>query len=147
IEHAEHSSHGQAAPGAFRQEGIDTVAAVVRHDLGQVELGVGVHVEEVSDLSAGVSVRVCPSAQRKAGAMTMDFLAKLPGVRHASRWADALVAAENDERLESVLMRAVRIREAIVERMLGREKRHDLRSRHVAAEIRDQMSQVVFLLE
>ena len=64
----------------------------------------------------------------------------------ASRLPDALVAAEDDERLEAVLLRAIRVRQAVVERVLARQERDDLRSRHVAAEIDDEVPEVVFFL-
>ena len=45
-----------------------------------------------------------------------------------------------------MLDRAVGVAKAVVERVLGGEERDDLRSRHVAAEVRDEMPQVVFFL-
>jgi hypothetical protein len=44
-----------------------------------------------------------------------------------------------------VLLRAFRVREAVVGRVLAGEKRHDAIARHVLAEVRDEMPEVVFL--
>ena len=59
---------------------------------------------------------------------------------------DVLVAAEHDERLEAVLLRAFRVGNAVVHRVLARQERDHLRPRHVAAQIDDQVPEVVLLL-
>ena len=64
----------------------------------------------------------------------------------APRRTDVLVAAEDDERFESVLTGAIRIREAVLRRVLAREEGDDVRSRHVAAKVDDEMPEVVLFL-
>ena len=64
----------------------------------------------------------------------------------ASRRADALVAAEHDQRREAALVRALGVGQAVLERVLRGQERHDALARHVVAEIRHEMAEVVFLL-
>src|SRR4029079_7131089 len=99
---------------------------------------------EMADLSSRFSVRVCPPSERERRNPAPDFLPELPGVFDASSRADALVAAEDDERLKAVIARAIRVREAVVERMLAGQKRHDARAWHVGAEVDDEVSKIVF---
>ena len=58
-----------------------------------------------------------------------------------------LVAAEDDQRVEAVLVRAIRVRQAVVHRMLAREERHDAGPRHIDPEVDQQMAEVVLLLQ
>jgi len=55
------------------------------------------------------------------------------------------VAEGVETQLQKELLRALGVRQAIRERVLRRQKRHDALARHVPAEIRDEMPQVVFL--
>ena len=98
----------------------------------------------MADLSSRFSVRVCPPSERERRNPAPDFLPELPGVFDASSRADALVAAEDDERLKAVIARAIRVREAVVKRMLAGQKRHDARAWHVGAEVDDEVSKIVF---
>ena len=73
-------------------------------------------------------------------------LAQLPRVLERPRPADMLVAAEHDERRKAVVHGLVRIGEAELQRVLGREKRDDLVAADGVAEVGDEMAQVVFFL-
>ena len=73
-----------------------------------------------------------------------QHLAQLPRVLDRPRRADRLVAAEHDERRKPALMRPVGVRQAVLDRVLRRQERDDALARHVAAEIGDEMPQVVF---
>src|SRR5262249_18742930 len=44
------------------------------------------------------------------------------------------------------LARAVRVRQAVIDRVLGGQERHDALARDVAAEVRDEMAEIVFLI-
>jgi hypothetical protein len=63
-----------------------------------------------------------------------------------SAWrSHRLVTAEHHERREPVLVGALRVRKTILERVLRREKRDNALARNVAAEVRDEMPEIVFL--
>ena len=79
--------------------------------------------------------------------MAADVLAQLPRVLDAARWSDALIAAKDDQRLEPMLRRSIGIRETVLERMLRRQERRDARARDGAAEVVDEMAEVVLFLE
>jgi hypothetical protein len=66
---------------------------------------------------------------------------------HTAGRADALVAAEHNQRFETLLIRAFRVSETVFERVLRREERDDARSRHVAPHVADEVAKVVLLLE
>src|SRR3712207_6953893 len=51
-------------------------------------------------------------------------LFRSPRMFDAARRAHALVASQNNERLEPLLLGAIRVREAVLQRMLAREERH-----------------------
>ena len=91
-------------------------------------------------------MRVRPTAERKIGHAPPDFVAQLPGMLDASRRPEALVSAQHHQRFESVMMRAIRVGEAVVERMLARQKGHHARTRHITAQVDDEMAEVVFFL-
>src|SRR3954451_12294435 len=116
----------------------------MRHDLRQVELGVGVFGEEVSDLRGGGSMRVRPASERQARDAPPDLFPQLPRVLDASPRSDALVAPKYNQCLESVVMRPVCVRETVVERVLAGEERHDSRARYVAAQIDHEVAEIVF---
>src|SRR5439155_3971458 len=85
-----------------------------------------------------------PAAERDRVIALAQERSELPSVLDAPRDADALIAAEHDERLKPVLVRAVGIRQAVLERMFRRQDRHDVLARCVAAEIDDEVPQIVF---
>jgi hypothetical protein len=116
---------------------------VVRDDLREVEIRVRFRRQQVLDLPPGVSVRVCPATQPQARLPRADRLAELPGMRKTPRRSDRFVPAEHDERREPLLDRPVGVGEAILERVLARQERHDACARHVGAEIRDEVPEVV----
>jgi D-cysteine desulfhydrase family pyridoxal phosphate-dependent enzyme len=116
---------------------------VVRHDLCEEELSVRVLVQQVSDLADRVTVWIRPAPERKIGHALTNLLSQLPGMRDAAWRAKALVTAEHNECAEPVVVGAIRIGEAVINRVLAREKRHDARSRDVGPEIDDQVSEVV----
>ena len=62
---------------------------------------------------------------------------------HATRGAKALVSSEHHERLEAVMMRAIRVGETVIERMLASQERHHTRPRNIGAQIDDEMTKVV----
>ena len=73
-------------------------------------------------------------------------LPELPGVFNTPGHTDRSVAAEHDERGESVLMRTFGVREAVIERMLRREERHDVVPRDILAQVQHQMAKIVLFL-
>src|SRR6185436_12542153 len=133
VEDAEHP--GQSKPPAlcFGEEALHGGTAVMRHDLCQVELGGRAIVEEVRHLRRGVAVRVGPAAERDLSVARADHLAQLPRVLDAARRPDVLVAAEDHERLEAVMARAVRVGQAELCRVLAGQEGDHVRARHVAA--------------
>ena len=66
---------------------------------------------------------------------------------HAPRRPDVLVAAEDDEGIEPVVVRAIGVGHAVLRRVLARQEGDDVRARDVAAEIDDQVPEVVFFLQ
>jgi hypothetical protein len=104
-------------------------------------------VEQVGNLVGDIGVRVGPAAEQQPRLVLPDRLTELPGVLDAPRRPDALVAAEDHQRLEPMLDRAIGVGDAVVERMLAGEERHDRPARHLAADVADQVPQVVFLLQ
>ena len=76
-------------------------------DLRQVELRVKVGRGEKIDLPLGVAVWVRPAAERDGVIALAQHLPELPRVLHASRRADELVAAENDQGRKTALLRAL----------------------------------------
>ena len=91
-------------------------------------------------------MRIGPASERQRVVPFAQQSPQLPGVLDAARRADRLVAAEHDERREAVLVRPLGVREAVLERVLRRQKRHNPLARHVEAEIGDEMPEVVFFL-
>ena len=91
-------------------------------------------------------MRVRPAAERDPVIAPAEHLAQLPRVLDAARRAHRFVAAEHDQRRKAVLMRALGVRQAVLERMLRRDERHDALARHVVAEIDHEMAEVVFFL-
>jgi hypothetical protein len=146
IEHAEDAWYRQPTAGGFVEEVRHAIAAVMRDDLRQVELRGRMGVEEVVDLRRRIAVRIRPAPERQRRHPPPDPLAQLPRVLDTAGRSDAPVAAEHDERIEPLLVRAVRVTEAIVERVLARQKRHDARPRHVGAEVDDEVAEVVLFL-
>jgi hypothetical protein len=116
---------------------------VVADHLRQIELGVNVRRDQELDLLLRVGVRVRPAAQRDRVIAYAQQLAKLPGVVDRPGWAHQLVASEHDQRRKPALERALAVREAVLERMLGCQDRHDALAGNVASKICDQMAQVV----
>src|SRR5207247_4046526 len=74
------------------------------------------------------------------------YPAELPRMLDGPRNADRFVPAEHDERREPVLVSALRIRQAVLERMLRGQKRDDALARDVGAEIEDEMAEIVLFL-
>ena len=115
-------------------------------DLRQEELRVRVVGGEVIDLALGIGVRVGPAAEGERVIALAQHLPQLPGVLDRSRRADALVAAEHDQRRKSILVRAIRVRQAVLDRVLRRQEGHDALARHVEAEVGDEVTEVVFFV-
>ena len=113
-------------------------------DLGQEELRVRVFGDEEVDLAIGIGVRVRPAAERERVIALAKHLPQLPRVLDRPRRADALVAAEHDQRRKPALVRAVRVRQAVLDRMLRRQERDDAIARDVEAEVGDEVAEVVF---
>ena len=78
------------------------------HDLREEELRGDARVEQMADLGVWIRVRVRPSSERQAVLVTSNPFAQLPRVLDAPRWSDMPIAAEDHERLETVLPRAIR---------------------------------------
>ena len=62
----------------------------------------------------------------------------------ATRGAKALVSSEHHERLEAVVMRAIRVGETVLERMLAGQERHHPRARYIGPQVDDEVTKVVF---
>ena len=78
--------------------------------------------------------------------MLAEHLPELPGMFDRAGRPDRLVAPEHDQRRESVLVRALRVRETVLDRVLGREKGDDPFARNVSTEVRHEMAEIVFFL-
>ena len=63
---------------------------------------------------------------------------------HRTRGAKALVSSKHDERLEAVMMRAIRISETELERVLARQERDHARPGHISPQVDDEVTKVVF---
>ena len=98
--------------------------------------------EEI-DLAFRIGVRIGPAAECQRVVAFPQPLPQLPGMLHRSRRADALVSAEHDQGGKTALVRAVRIRQAVLHRVLGRQKRDDAVAGDVEAEIGDKVTEVV----
>ena len=144
VKNAEHSGKWQTTPAGFGEKPIDGGAAVMRNDLRQVEFRVHAILHEVIDLTDRIRMRICPSAKYEIWYTLPDVLAQLPRMFNATGRPDALVAPEHDERLEAVIACPIGIRKAVIDPVFARQERDDTGSRHVGAEIDDQMPQVVF---
>src|SRR5213075_2082352 len=125
-EHAEHSRLGDAAPLHFADEAFNGRGIQVADNLRQVELRGETVVDDVIHLAGRIAVWIRPAAKRQARLARANLLAQLPRVLDASCAADALVSSQNDERGETVLPRLLRVRQAEVERVLGRKERDDV---------------------
>jgi len=66
-------------------------------------------------------------------------------VLHRARAPDPPVAAEHHQRREPVLARPIGVREAVLERVLARENRHDPVAGGVVADVRREVTEVVLL--
>jgi len=104
-------------------------------------------VHDMRDLRGGVGVWIGPAPEREVAVPRAHEFAQLPCVLDAPFRTHVPVPAQDDERLESVLFRAVRIRETVVERVLAREKWNDSRTRDVGAEIRHEVPQIVLFAQ
>src|SRR5439155_20697596 len=119
---------------------------MVADNLRQIELGVELRRGQVIDLALGIRVRVGPAPERQAALMLAEHLPELPGMFDRAGRPDRLVAPEHDQRRESVLVRALRVRETVLDRVLGREKGDDPFARNVSTEVRHEMAEIVFFL-
>ena len=118
VEHAEEPWKRDASQFSRSQKTRDFVRVEVADDLREIELRVETRIDEEIDLSLRIGVRVRPAAERDRVTALPQHLAQLPGMPHAARNANRFVAAEDDERRESVLLRAFGVRETVVERVL-----------------------------
>jgi hypothetical protein len=114
-------------------------------DLRQEELGIEVAAGEEARLGFRIGVRVGPAAQRQPRRVPPDGLAQLPGVLHAAGRPHRSVAAEDHERRKPFVDCPFRVAQAELHRVLGREEGHDVAARDVAAEVDEQVPQVVLL--
>ena len=88
IEHAKQPRHREPAPGRLAEKPLDGRPAVMRDDLGEVELRRHPRVQQVTYLGSRVCVRVGPAAEGQPVFVAPDPLAQLPGVLDASRRPD-----------------------------------------------------------
>src|SRR5438094_448543 len=116
-------SNADAAPARLVDEAGDRRHVQMTDDLREVILRIEAVVRHVFHLLDGVRVRVGPSPEDEPRFPRADLRAQLPRVLDASRPADALVAAEDDERREAVLPRLLCIRQTEVQRMFRRQER------------------------
>jgi len=65
---------------------------------------------------------------------------------HRARSSDVLVAPEDDQRRKGVLHDLVGVRQAELNRVLGRQERHHAAARHVGTQVVHQVAEVVLLL-
>lgn len=119
---------------------------MVADNLRQVEVCGGLRAGQIAHLPRRVGIRVGPTAKLELLVTLPDSLAKFVGVFDASAHADVTIAAEHDERGKTVLACPVGIVQAVVQRVLARQKRHYPLVRRVRSEVRNQVAQVVFLL-
>ena len=101
----------------------------MRDDLREVELRRHARVQQVADLGLRVRVRVGPAAERQPVLVAPNPFAQLPRVLDASRRADVPIAAEDHQRLEAVLPRAIGVGQAVLVGVLARQERDDVRAR------------------
>ena len=120
------------------------LAAVMRNDLGQVELRGRMLVEQMGDLP--LPMWVGPSAEQQLRLVLRISSRSCHACATHRGGPHALVAAEDDERVEPVLHRAVGVGRAVLEGCLRREW-HDAAPRHFGSEVAHQVAEVVFLLQ
>jgi hypothetical protein len=147
VENPEHPGQRQPGTRAGLEKSIDGSHRVVRHDLRQEELRVERAVGEEAHLAIGVGIGIGPSAEGQVRFARADGAAKLPCVLDRAGWTDVLVAAQHDQRLEVVVPCALGVGEAVLERVLRRQKRHHQVARDAGAEVGDQVPEVVLLLQ
>src|SRR5262249_29178272 len=145
-EHAKHAWQRDPTAAGGRNEARDVRGVVMAYDLREIKLGVESRCRQVVGLTFRIGMRGLPASKRERSPALPQQLAQLPCMRQRTRRSDRLVAAEDDEGGKPVLLSALGIRDAILERVLRRQEGHDALARHIASEIRDEMTQVVFLL-
>src|SRR5205809_6374064 len=102
MEYAEDTGVGHAAPARFLEEPLHVLDAVMRDDLGEVEIGVEIRLQQKPYLGLGVFERIRPAPERhRRDPLTEDF-PQLPGELHAPRRPDDAVSTKHRQRLEAV---------------------------------------------
>ena len=130
----------------LREEALDGRPAVMGDDLREVELRRDARRRAGADLGLRHPRADWPSRRATAPSSWRRIrLAQLPRVLDASRRPDVLVAAEDHQRLEAVLARAIGVGQAVLRRVLARQERDDVRARARRCRDCDEMAEVVFL--
>ena len=92
-------------------------------------------------------MRVGPAAKGQPVLVAPDPFTQLPGVFDTSRRSDVAIAAEHHQGLEAVLTGAIGVGQTVLFAVLAGQERNDVRSRHVGAEIRDEVPEIVFFAQ
>ena len=92
-------------------------------------------------------MRIRPSTECEIGDALPNLIAELPRMLDTSRRPHAFVTAEHDECIEAVMMRAIRVTEAVIEWVLAGEEGNDSRLADLRSEIDDEMAEVVFFFQ
>src|SRR5258707_7546223 len=116
---------------------------MMTHDLRQKELGVERWRRQEVDLALRIRMRIRPAAERDRVVTLAEQPPQFPRVLDDARHADRFVAAKNDERRKSALVRAVRVRRHVFERVLRGDEWHDALARDIEPEVRHEMPKVV----
>src|SRR5436190_1728174 len=114
-EHPEDSRQLNAAAAGGQDEPRDRLDVVVAHHLRQVELRQKLGRGQEVHLPLGIRMRIRPAAEDQRGIAFPEELPQLPGVRDHARDAEGLVAPQDDERRESILVGSLRVRCAVLD--------------------------------
>ena len=148
VEDAEDARQLHAAAIGFAEEPRDARALVMRDDLRQVELRVDALVQQEVDLTrrrphAGSPIR----RASRSGCCARIASRSSHACVDAARLADALVAAEHDQRRKPVLPRAVGVRQADTSSECLDVRNGTTRDAiDVGAQVGDEVTEVVFFL-
>src|SRR5688572_4767221 len=145
-EHTEDRWQRQIPPSRFVQERVDRPNLMVRRDLRQIEMCVGVAVEQIVHLLGRRRNRVGPSAKLELGMAAANVLAQLPRMLDAAWPADVRVTAQHDDRRKAMMFGLVGIAQAELQRMFAGEEWDDAGAGGFRAEIGDEVAKVVFFL-
>jgi hypothetical protein len=128
----------------FADELIHRARLIVGDDLRQIEIRRILRVQHVFDLPRP-AVRAGPAAQRHARNLLADEPAELIRMFDATWRIIAFIAAENDKRAEAQRIGPLREFQTVLQRMLRRQDRHNVRPVRFGSEIDRHVTQVRLL--